>query len=78
VYYDLNQRLANGEIERLYTTDLSFAGGVVNFEYWDKVEKTSAEGIANPVAKGFFLLQRRDIEKIRFTPPQGRLIFIDR
>ncbi|MFZ4427190.1 MAG: hypothetical protein ACOYOO_08530 [Saprospiraceae bacterium] len=78
VYYDLNQRLANGEIERLYTTDLSFAGGVVNFEYWDKVEKISVEGITDPVAKGFFLLQRRDMEKIRLAPPQGRVIFIDR
>jgi hypothetical protein len=78
VYHDLNKRLANGVIERLYVIDLSFAGGVINFENWDKVEKIAPEGIANPVEKGFFLLQRRDMEKIRLAPPQGRTIFVDR
>jgi hypothetical protein len=78
VYHDLNKRLSNGVIERLYVIDLSFAGGVINFENWDKVEKIAPEGIANPVEKGFFLLQRRDMEKIRLAPPQGRTIFVDR
>jgi hypothetical protein len=78
VYQDMNERLANGEIERLYVIDLSFAGGVVNFENWDKVEKITVDGIPNPGERGFFLIQKRDMEKIRFAPPQARIIFVDR
>ena len=78
VYQDMNERLANGEIERLYVIDLSFAGGVVNFENWDKVEKITVDGIPYPGERGFFLVQKRDMEKIRFAPPQARIIFVDR
>lgn len=78
VYQDMNKRLKNGEIRRLYAIDLSYAGGVINFENWDKVEKITVNGIANPGAKDFFLMQKRDMEKIKFAPPQDHIIFLDR
>lgn len=79
LYRDINEQFAEGEIEKLYVVDLSFAGAVINYEYWNKIERLSSDtGIAPFDEKTFFLFQERDLEKIKFELPKENTFYINR
>jgi hypothetical protein len=79
LYRDINKQFAEGEIEKLYVVDLSFAGAVINYEFWNKLERLSPDsGNALSGEKIFFMLQEQDLEKIKFELPKENIFYINR
>jgi hypothetical protein len=76
LYQDINKRFAEGKIEKLYVNDLSFSGAVINYEYWDKIEKLRPTEKPAFGEKIFFMVQKEDLDKIEL--PNSNIIYINR